>query len=359
MDDYKFSTDIYLDAYQLEHLNKNKCNITSNINEPKKCLLCGKELYNKSFCPSHSIPRFILNNLQSSGRLLNGNAILNNDLLGKKEAGKNNTLIFKSICRECDKETFKDYENKDIYSTFNSKEDVPQKILFQIKLKNILFEKYTNDMLVAYLKNLSRIMNIKTENIPIDKMGQEILSCIRNELYYKKADRNMSNLELKTYKQDLDNLYIPEYNLGIFIKVNYNIGFAFQRDVCLLHDTKWNVINKMYDAKEQLNIKTVSIVVFPFESCSIIMLFTEKCINNYDELYNQLNNMTIEECIKWIVFYIFTTSQDVILSKEISEANIKRLKELMAHSSYARNPTESGNIDALKKIYDTDFYYFC
>lgn len=93
-----------------------KCSqIQKEINEiykPNKCFICHKKC--NSFCNSHTIPRFVLKNIEEEGMVLR--SVLNNDLPKyKKPFGLNKAEMFNLICNDCDKLSFSDYENPENY----------------------------------------------------------------------------------------------------------------------------------------------------------------------------------------------------------------------------------------------------
>lgn len=81
----------------------------------KVCPLCGKE--QTSFCNSHSIPQFVLNNIAVNGKLLQFAALaaykpMIEENLVDIEKGIKNSCTFQFICRECDSKLFSDYEDE-------------------------------------------------------------------------------------------------------------------------------------------------------------------------------------------------------------------------------------------------------
>ncbi len=104
-------------------------------NTEQKCFFCGKEV--SSFCNSHFIPRFCLENIAKDGSVFTPNIILNLPIMGasigKEQLGINNSGTFQIICRECDSIIFQEYENPENYSKM-----ITQKMMSEIAIKNLL-----------------------------------------------------------------------------------------------------------------------------------------------------------------------------------------------------------------------------
>ncbi len=109
------------------------------------CLLCEKPT--KNFCESHSVPRATLEKITFDGELANVNAIMGTPVISEL-TGLKKTGVFYNICRDCDVDYFKDYEN-DI-----DKINVSQKQISQIALK-------TNLKFTYYLKQIKAEAELK------------------------------------------------------------------------------------------------------------------------------------------------------------------------------------------------------
>ena len=106
------------------------------------CALCGNIC--SSFCNSHTIPSFIIQRIATNGHvLLPSEFSLYIDRYSKKEfdkwtdaiKGVNNTWTFHSICCNCDKKYFGDYESVDAL-----KGPLSNKMMAEITLKNTLLQ---------------------------------------------------------------------------------------------------------------------------------------------------------------------------------------------------------------------------
>lgn len=87
------------------------------VSKSDSCFNCVKKV--SSFCNSHNIPRFCLENIGIDGKVTGPNAILGlpgrGVSLGKETIGINSSGMFQIICRDCDSILFQDYENPNNY----------------------------------------------------------------------------------------------------------------------------------------------------------------------------------------------------------------------------------------------------
>lgn len=120
-----------------------------------QCLYCKKTV--GSFCNSHNVPRFCLENIGIDGEVAGINSILNLPKMGvsagKKTQGINEAGTFSLICRACDSSIFQDYENPNNYESGK----VPtQRMLAQIAMKNYLKFIYKRKMEIAMMQQIGR-----------------------------------------------------------------------------------------------------------------------------------------------------------------------------------------------------------
>ena len=366
--DYEFETDVK---------NSKQFKISKKEKENRQCLLCKKNLGKNAYCKSHSIPHFIIDNLQPKGTTFNLNSILNNDYLGKQDTGKNNALVFRSICKECDSKMFELYENPELYSNMKKKEDASQNILYLIKLKNVLYEMYYDNDTIEKAKELSKNGNsIIQRDVDIynrygDLLGYKnqlnLLKHIEMEEYWRKSAYNQIQYKkdvlekvnnkfkaLMEYKEK--NIDKKLFKIGYFARLNYKIDFAFQRDLTLITDTKWNVVYNGYI--QNIDYDFVSFAVFPFNNFSIIIIFVENDCTRYDAHFEQLCSMSLQEQLKRIVFDIFTLSEHILISKNVTDRQLQSLKDLAKSCDLSEKPTIDGRVNSLKKLYNKKFYYF-
>lgn len=148
------------------------------INESKrqakqeKCLWCGKKI--TRFCNSHSVPRCVLDNIDTDGKVDYFNAIVNIPFINS-DKGMNEAETFKLLCPECDGKIFQDYESLEAL-----KEIPSERMLEEIALKNILLmlnKRYTE---IALYNNLLKESKIP---YPFDKK-QEVNSLDERDYFW-------------------------------------------------------------------------------------------------------------------------------------------------------------------------------
>ena len=71
--------------------------------KPAECILCREELGRP--CKSHSIPKFVLKNIASSGHVFTTNTALQWQILDDSK-GVKDFETFLTICRDCDSQYF-------------------------------------------------------------------------------------------------------------------------------------------------------------------------------------------------------------------------------------------------------------
>lgn len=94
-------------------LKKQELELVEAINKCSKvdeCVLCGSKM--TSACNSHVAPQFMLKEIAEKGHVSYGHALHSISVKGiKKTTGINDAYTFRLICRKCDGEYFKHYEN--------------------------------------------------------------------------------------------------------------------------------------------------------------------------------------------------------------------------------------------------------
>ena len=274
------------------------------MSKQEECFYCGKK--ENKFCKSHSIPKFILKNIESKeGKILNNNSILEvpavKDINGTKEAG-----TFSLICRDCDSKIFADYEN----SSFE-KEELNQKILAQISMK-------------INLKTIYRKINNKNENI-----------LLYNEFNYSKAKNNnevvdMDLLEaIKEFEKAKEiNLKLKkeEYHIYYYKELEYVVPIAFQNSVALYLDLDDSIINDIYYYDKDYEIKNMYICIFPLKEKSILFMYVDDDSKRYRPFFRKFNKMSEEKQLELINYIIFLYSENIFISPDIKRTLLQDYK---------------------------------
>ena len=219
------------------------------INESKrqakqeKCLWCGKKI--TRFCNSHSVPRCVLDNIDTDGKVDYFNAIVNIPFINN-DKGLNEAGTFKLLCPTCDGKIFQDYENLEAL-----KEVPSERMLEEIALKNVLLmlnKRYTEIELYNNLLKESKIP------YPFDKK-QEVNSLDERDYFW---DFNRIKEIMK------ENGEKCEFKLFYCKHLDYTVPIAFQGAITLYGDLKGNIVTDIYNTSEEVIVKHMHICVFPW-----------------------------------------------------------------------------------------------
>lgn len=285
----------------------------------KHCYYCNDDC--NSFCNSHSIPAFILNNIAVNGEVYNNNKIVSIPL-ADDESGVNKTGTFHLICRKCDSEIFSEYENPDNY-----KNEPTDKMIAQIAMKN-------------YLKSISKReleMSIYT-----NMQGQYSLP---ESIYDMKQEINDIDLreyinDFKKTKEIIEKNWKNEYYMFFYHKLDYVVPLAFQSNVSLITDLEGNLVNDIYNNSDKYKLSPIHICVFPFENSSILIMFIESNDKRNRKFYKQFKKLSLNEKLKAINFIIFSLSEDVYMSKTVDKSVLEnpKFKEVCAKTPEIQSP---------------------
>lgn len=262
------------------------------------CYFCGKSV--TSFCNSHSVPKFCLKNIDTNGKVLTLNTIVDNPLLDI-ENGINKAGTFQIICNECDSKIFSDYENPDNYSIKPT-----QKMIAQMALKNSL-------------KSISkRLFEIELYNILAKKSN--------NASIFSEVKNNVNELDLKEYedsfkkaKRALEKSDNSDYYVCYYEKLDYVVPIAFQSSMALVVDFEGNIINNIYNSSPEYRIQNINISILPLKSETVIVMFIEDGDTRYRRFYKQFNKLTLEDKLSALTLIMFMYSEDMYFSKSIEK----------------------------------------
>ncbi|MCI8362226.1 MAG: hypothetical protein HFJ41_03705 [Clostridia bacterium] len=285
---------------ELIKLNQKISSISKECRKNAKlenCVCCNKKV--SSFCNSHSIPKFILKNIEKQGLVYTSNYFFELPAI-KEEEGIMEAGTFHIICNECDNLIFKDYEDE-----INLTEYPTNKMLAEITLKNIL---------VTWDKRLFEIQ-LYNKMKEISPCNSEAFN-YKNEINY--IDLEEEKWEYKRAKKIIDKNLKSGYRLIFSKKLDYIVPIAFQGHICLYGDLDGNIINDIYNNNSDIKMKYINICVFPLKDSSIIYMFYHKDDRNYYKFEKQFNRLTIDEKLQLISFIIINYSEEFYMSKNIS-----------------------------------------
>lgn len=262
------------------------------------CYFCGKNV--SSFCNSHSVPRFCLENIATNGDVLTLNNIVDNPLMDT-ESGIKKAGTFHLICNDCDSKIFSDYENPDNYSN-----QPTSKMIVQMALKNSL-------------KSISkRLFEIELFNISAKTSNSARM--------FSEAKNNANEMDLKEYvdsyqkaKKALEKNSSTDYYVCYYEKLNYVVPIAFQCSLALAVDFQGNIINNIYNSSPEYRVQNIHISILPLKTETIIVMFIEDGDKRYRQFYRQFNKLPLVDRLAALTLIMFMYSEDIYFSKAIEK----------------------------------------
>lgn len=306
-------------------LNKKMSQLMSEVRAETKdtiCLHCGKSV--TSFCNSHNVPHFCLENIGIDGKVTGPNAILGlpgmGVSIGKEFPGIGEAGTFKLICRECDSTIFQEYENPDNY---HMNTPPTQKMLAEIAMKN-------------YLKFISK------RKLEIALLEKALEQCPQTGIEYSLLKTEFE-VRLKTSRIDLD-AYANEYkhakklaskdnDNGFYIiyyrLLDYVAPIAVQAPIAVSIDMEGNVVNDIVNMNPRYKLVDLHLCVFPLKNQTAVIMFIKNGEKRYRKFYKQFRNLSEEEKLGVINYLIFLYCEDYFLAKEISsKVDLMQLKSV-------------------------------
>ncbi len=268
------------------------------------CLLCNKPC--SSFCNSHSVPQFSLRPIADNGILMSP---LQKHIpsLGKN-LGVNNAGTFFIICDDCDNTRFQEYETPSAYS-----QNPTTKMLAQIAIKNYLF-----------------FISRRKEEIEISKILKEMAY----QFGFSSMDAEYIGLEnaQQIEEYDLANFQIgladsinslssgnDSFTLCYYKVLDYIVPYAAQSAINLVSDFDDAVINDLFVEQDVDQMKQIHFAVFPLEKSSVVLAFTDKKTNCYQNFTLQLNKMDMSEQLSVINYILFLYTENIFINPNVYE----------------------------------------
>ncbi len=278
----------------------------------ERCLLCGNA---GGFCNSHTIPQFSLENIAWNGKLNSFNTLIDSDLL-KKDSGINNAATFHIICRSCDSKVFQDYESEVAYESTPS-----EGALNQIVLKTSLRDIYKHEMEIEMYEASKQIIRDKN---PMLALFLSVL--IDAQIAARSRDVAECYEVFNKAKASLEN---PNSWLRIisYDKLDYTAPLAFQGMVALITGVDGEVINNIFNHKQDYKIEYLHLAIFPLKKSTAVITFLDSENTRYSQLETFLTESTLERRLEVISRIIMLYSEDYFLSKQLSEDTIMALED--------------------------------
>ena len=270
------------------------------INQSKRqakrseCLWCGKKI--TRFCNSHSVPQFVLKNIDTDGKIDYFNSMLNLPLInsdkGIAEAG-----TFKLLCPECDSRIFQDYENKE-----NLENTISQKMLQEIALKNVLMMLNKRFFELELFSNMEQQFNAF---YPYEQK-QEANSLDERDFW----------IDFYRIKAGLEETRGCNYNLFFYKKLNYVIPIAFQGIITLYGDLEGKMVTDIYNKSEEIVVNHMHVCLFPLEKESVVMAFYNADDHEYDAFAKQFVEVSVDEQLSILSYIVYQYCEDMLFAKK-------------------------------------------
>lgn len=282
-------------------------------NKIKKCFYCGKEV--TSFCNSHHIPDFVLRIISNNGYLYNYTAALDKASdYDKIKIGHNQAGTFKLICVDCDKKVFAKYEQPEVYQKKFSNEAFTL-IALKNYLKFLHKRIYEKKDYQSKIDSMNKYKDYFLSDLSIDFFEKE-LPKIAQYLCYEDLFIN-TNEDIVNYKNKILEIKNNTSNYQIFYykKLDYIVPLAAQTMIALFSDFNDVVINNCYD----INFipKELHIAVFPFKTCSYIIMGADITSGLYDNFYRQFRMLSENDKSSVINYLIIRYSEDYFYTESL------------------------------------------
>lgn len=271
------------------------------------CPICGEE--QTSFCNSHSIPQFVLNNISENGKLLQFSSVAAEDFLIENrvfdaEKGAKNSCTFQFICRDCDSKVFTEYE--DVY---NLSRIPSNKMMAEIELKNTL------QMLSKrrYEQPFYEIIENTVENFnrgPLAEIQEDDIGDYTIE--FKRALRTVNGLQPAKYKL----LYWKKYP--------YKMPIACQTLISLRETINGAPVNNVHNPDKNYHLEDMNLCVYPLKKETVVMIFhLEKYENRYRKFRDEFLRLSEKQKLQYISYLMFAYTENFVMAPNIDHTILK------------------------------------
>lgn len=324
----------------------------SFINKSNKvCIFCNKK---RKIIRSHSIPRFLLKRISKTGYVYTFH-YFNNFMYQKKSVGIAKANVFYSLCGECDNKYFNTYEGE------LNVDNISNRYLQEIALKNtvnILCRKkrLVNAAVILYTSEVNRMLKmwIKEEGIDkrfpvicdvdyvIDFRINEYSNFIKPKYNHLKKFLDDYSAQFLSTASANTNLMLENFrslckyrdqevnfDLMFYLNLDYKTPIAIQDEINLLLDFDNDIINDNRQSVQKfVRQYGFHLCVFPGENSTRILLFTDsKWTFKYKNFFAKLNAFSLKEQLESINFIIFMYTDTYLISDELNENILIKLKE--------------------------------
>lgn len=314
--------------------NKQYSGVLKRSREDSKgesCLLCGSVC--TSFCNSHSVPRFCLENIAADGHLLFSNAFIDMPFF-KPEKGVNEAGTFNNICRDCDSKFFFDYENAENYNNLPT-----DKMLAQIAVKNSLKSISKRQQEIA-LYSVTEKMGAANPFQSQSVNSLDLQEYISDFNYAKKAANSRWN----------DNYYLVYHKT-----LDYVVPMAFQNNITLISDFDGGTVNNIYNMDPNYHTQDIHVCVFPLKNTSCVIAFIKQGDRRYRNFIRQIRKLNDLDALSAICYIILAYAEDVFFYKRLDSVLLQNeaLQKVMRQTNIAALDSPFANpLEKAKNVYD-------
>lgn len=288
--------------------------------QPGSCLICGAPLSKP--CYSHTVPQYCLREIAADGKVLTLSEILKTNLTESKK-GIKQAAIFRSVCRKCDNEFFKEYE------TPGALIDEPSDaMLGQIAAKDLLRliykdrqELYTADLMESLSDYFQSSKAVKSLDLP------------ENEASLNKALSAAKGINSTNCFHVIFHQVLP-----------YIVPIAFQGSIVPISGYGGDLINDVFNPNPQYKIQSLHIAILPSNGRTVVLMFHEKSFKRFRNLERDFEERSLADKLSTVLKIILAYSDEFFLSPKLPES-VLRMQGLVAltrrNDIYAYNPLAS------------------
>lgn len=291
---------------EIEHLKEYRHFMRQADKDSKqeKCLLC-EEPYD-SFCNSHIIPQFVLNNISANGYLYRGIdafKVSNNNPI-YKEKGVNNTWTFRVICKDCDKRYFADYESEQALLALPT-----TRVMAEIALKSVMMQ-------IA-----KRYHEIASYNLMKDNIRDKYLLDEEKEL-----DLRDYWYDFRRFKKIIDKNLKTGFTLLYYKVLNYVTPFAMQGPIAVHRDFDGEIVNDVNDFNHDIRMQQLYCGVFPLKEKTVVIVYHHRDDINYKKFDRKFLKLDDEQKLKYLNYLIFKYCEHYAISPNIKSEILSNSK---------------------------------
>ena len=286
-----------MDTNEIELLKQRRHLIRQADKDSKqeKCLLCQKKM--DSYCNSHIIPQFVLNNIADNGHLYMGiesfHVLEKNSIC--KEKGVNNTWVFRVICKDCDKHYFADYETEGALLTQPN-----TKVMAEIALKSVMMQ-------IA-----KRYHEIALYNLMQDSIIDKYLLDEQNEL-----DLRDYLHDFRRSKKIIDKNLKSGFILLYYKILNYVTPIAMQGPIVVHRDIDGEIVNDVNNYSHNICMQDLFCCVFPLKEKTVVLAFHYRDDTNYKKFDRKFLRLDEEQKLAYLNYLIFKYCEHYAISPNI------------------------------------------